>query len=151
MSKVTSEELQEVVDALDAYINITPDPTIVGFCAWDPVAIKYRVNKDNVHDWPECRELQKRALQKQEAYLLEGATRNRINPIMAIFRLKQPQHGYTDRVDHDLTTQGKALPAPLLGGLSVNVLPTGEQAPEERKHVPNEVHSNNGNNQATPT
>lgn len=95
--KLKSEQRAEVFQALSDYIQRTPDPTVVGFCAWDPVAIKYDVTDDNIYDWPEFSGLRKRAIIKQEAFLVEAATRNKINPTVAIFRLKQPQHGYTDR------------------------------------------------------
>lgn len=117
--KLTKTQRVELLQAFEDYIDRTPDSTVVGFCAWDETARKYRINDSNLYDWEEFAGLIKYAIKKQEAYLLEGATRNKLNATMAIFRLKQPQHGYTDRQDHDLTTAGKELPAPILGGVSV--------------------------------
>ena len=105
-SKLLPPERAEVLNAFRQYIRKFADPTIVGFCALDDTALKYNVTKDNIHDWREFSELRKQAISKQEAYLLAGATANKLNATFAIFRLKQPQHGYTDRQDHDHTTKG---------------------------------------------
>lgn len=96
--KLTSEQQAEVYKALEDYISRTPDPTIVGFCAWDEVPIKYNVDDDNIYDWQEFSGLRKRATMKQEAYLIQAGGTGKFNPTMAIFRLKQPVHGYTDKM-----------------------------------------------------
>jgi hypothetical protein len=114
--KLTAEQQAEVLEAFRLYIERTPDPTIVGFVSWDDVPLQYWVTDDDINNWNEFYALRKRAIRKQEAFLLEGATRNKINPTMAIFRLKQPTHGYTDKTQQDLTTNGKDLPVPILGG-----------------------------------
>lgn len=121
--KLTKEERVEVYEAFRRYIERTPDPMIVGFCAWDPTAQKYMITKDNLYDWKEFSELRKIAIEKQEAYLVTGATTNRLNPTMAIFRLKQPQHGYKDKVEADLTSGGDKL-QPVL----VKFLDSGDNA-----------------------
>lgn len=107
--KLTKAQREEVLTAFAEYIEGEKDPTIVGFCAENPTALKYWINKDNIHDWEEFAELRKRAIGKQESYLLRGATRNSLNPTVAIFRLKQPQHGYTDKQQTDLTSDGKPI------------------------------------------
>lgn len=112
--KLTPEERKEVYDAFVKYIERTPDPTIVGFCAFDPVGAHYLITKDDIHKWEEFSELRKYAIEKQEAYLLNGATTNKLNPTMAIFRLKQPQHGYKDKTETDLTSGGDKLPPVLV-------------------------------------
>lgn len=95
--KLTREQRSEVWQALARYIELEDDPTIVGFCAYDETAHSYLITKDNIHDWAEFSELRKLAIQKQEAYLLRKGTKGSLSTTMAIFRLKQPQHGYTDR------------------------------------------------------
>jgi hypothetical protein len=107
--KLNEEERKEVLEAFTNYIDIEPDPTIVGFCAWDSVAIQYSITKDNLYDWDEFSELRKRAIEKQEAYLIKNAGKNQYNPTIAIFRLKQPQHGYKDRIDTDITSGGEKI------------------------------------------
>jgi hypothetical protein len=111
--KLNTEERAEVFEAFKDYIVCTEDPTIVGFCAYNETAIKYWVTKDNMNDWEEFSDLRKLSVQKQEAYLVKNATQNKVNPTVAIFRLKQPQHGYTDKQNLDHTTNGKDL-APVL-------------------------------------
>jgi hypothetical protein len=101
--KLTEEERAEVLEALRLYIEREPDPTIVGFCAWDSVARSYMVTRDNIKDWPEFSPLQKIAIEKQEAYLSKGAITGQLNATFAIFRLKQPQHGWTDKQEHENT------------------------------------------------
>jgi hypothetical protein len=104
-SKLTKEQKAELLVAFRAYIERTPDPTVVGFCAFDPVPAKLFVTRHNLNDWDEFSTLQKYCIEKQEAYLLQAGGTGRYNPTMAIFRLKQPQHGYTDR--QDVNTQGE--------------------------------------------
>lgn len=103
--KLTPEQKQEVFEAMQLYIARTPDPTVVGFCAWDKVADSYDVTRDDINNWPEFYTLIKKSVQKQEAYLVQAGGTGKFNPTMAIFRLKQPVHGYTDR--QDLNTQGE--------------------------------------------
>lgn len=108
--KLTPEQRKEVLAAFRLYIERTPDPTVVGFCANDPVGFKYLLTRDNINDWPEFSTLQKFCIQKQESFLLMAGGAGRYNPTLAIFRLKQPQHGYRDRTEQDITTDGQALP-----------------------------------------
>lgn len=117
--KLTVEERAEVLEAFRSYIERTPDPTVVGFCANDPIGWKYLLTRDDINNWEEFYTLRKYAIEKQESYLLLAAGNGRYNATMGIFRLKQPQHGYTDKTQQDLTTNGKDMPAPLLGGASV--------------------------------
>lgn len=99
--KYTPEQIQEIVDDLRDYIDNKEDPTIVGFTS---SYTKYSVNKDYIGQKEEFSELRKRAIEKQEAYLLEGVTKNKLNASMGIFRLKQPQHGYKDKVEQEVTS-----------------------------------------------
>lgn len=94
--KYSPKQIAEIVEDLDNYIKGNADPTIVGFTSG---YTKYSINKDYISDHQEFSELRKKAIEKQENYLLYGATLNKLNPTVSIFRLKQPQHGYTDRQD----------------------------------------------------
>jgi hypothetical protein len=109
--KLTDEQREEVYTAFDEYIRNEPDPTVVHFVSSDETAMQYNVSRDNINDWEEFSTLQKKAIQKQEAYLLRNGGRGVYNPTMAIFRLKQPQHGYKDRIDSDITTGGEKIDA----------------------------------------
>lgn len=108
-SKVTQEEKIELLVAFRAYVRDEDDPTVVGFCAYDATAIKYEILRDNLNDWPEFSTLIKRAIQKQEAYLQSNRSKNDLEAPIRIFRLKQPQHGFVDRVDTDITTGGEKI------------------------------------------
>lgn len=102
----TPEQIEEIRGDLESYIETKTDPTIVGFTS---SYVRYSVNKDYISDHEEFSELRKRAIEKQEAYLLENATTNKANATVAIFRLKQPQHGFKDRVDSDITSGGEKI------------------------------------------
>lgn len=106
----TPEQIQEIVDDFTKYIDDNEDPTIVGFTA---NYRKYNVNKDYISDHDEFSELRKRAIEKQEAYILDGALKNKLNATMGIFRLKQPQHGYSDKQQQDIKLEQVV---PILGG-----------------------------------
>ena len=100
--KLTPEQLQKIVDDFKAYILKEEDPTIVGFTCEYPILIdiykeEFYLNKDYISDHDEFSELRKRAIQKQENYMQKGAVKNELNSSMSIFRLKQPQHGFTDK------------------------------------------------------
>lgn len=113
--KLTTEQRKEVLDAFALYIQRTPDPTVVGFCAYDTVAASYLITRENIKDWDEFSPLQKYCIQKQEAYLLQAGGTGKYNPTMAIFRLKQPQHGYRDRIESDVTSGGEKIGVGLSG------------------------------------
>lgn len=108
----TPEEIEEIRHDFEQYIHDKDDPTIVGFTSSYE---KYSVNKDYMSDHQEFSELRKKAIEKQEAYLLEGVTKNKLNATMGIFRLKQPQHGFTDRQQQDIKVEQVT---PILGGNS---------------------------------
>lgn len=116
--KLTPEQRQEVYEAFKAYIRETDDPTVPDFVSTHELALEYEITRDNLNDWGEFSTLIKSAVIKQERYLLKEGGAGKYNPTMAIFRLKQPQHGYTDRQQQDHTTNGKDMPAPILGGTS---------------------------------
>lgn len=102
----TPKQIEEIAQDLSEYIDTHEDPTIVGFTS---SYTKYSVNKDYISDHNEFSELRKRAIEKQEAFLLSGATKNTLNPSVSIFRLKQPQHGFKDKTETDITTGGDKL------------------------------------------
>lgn len=102
----TPEQIQEIVKDFSDYIDRSPDSTIVGFTSG---YTKYNINKDYISDHEEFSELRRRAIEKQEHYLLYGATAGRLNASVSIFRLKQPQHGYKDRLDSDITSMGEKI------------------------------------------
>lgn len=101
--KYSAEEIAEIVKDLEAYIESNEDPTIVGFTS---TYKKYPVNKQYVTDREEFSDLVKRAIEKQESYLLRHSEEA---PVIRIFRLKQPQHGYRDKSETDITSGGEKI------------------------------------------
>lgn len=104
--KLTPLQRTEVYDAFSRYIQTTPDPTIPEFVSTAEICFDYDVYEHNLHDWQEFSNLIKRCIKKQEAFLLKEAGAGKYNPTIAIFRLKQPQHGYRDRFETDITSNG---------------------------------------------
>lgn len=91
--KFNTEELQSIYTAFNSYIGENEDPTVVGFVAqFAPIDNRY-INRELINDRPEFSPLRKLCQAKQESFLL----RQYKNPAMAIFRLKQPIFGYTDK------------------------------------------------------
>lgn len=107
--KFTPEQIAEIYAALEDYIDGEPDPMIVRFCVFNPVALKYKVLKDNILDMPEFEHLVKFAQQKEEIFLVDAGMETPRSLTMSIFRLKQPRHGYRDRFEQDITTQGEKI------------------------------------------
>lgn len=104
--KLTPEQRQELLRRFEKYIQDTDDPTIAYFVSYDEMAIKYWVTKSQItNDWTEFSNLVKRAIAKQESYLIKQEK----TPTMAIFRLKQPQHGYKDRIEQSVDITGGVL------------------------------------------
>ena len=87
--KFTKEQLERIYNDLNDYIESDQDPTLAGFAAQQPIGL----NKEFLSSRKEFSDLVTKLILKQEAFLLQQYK----NPAMAIFRLKQPQHGYTDK------------------------------------------------------
>lgn len=101
---LTQEQIEQVMSDLLDYIIKEEDPIIVWFTSQYPgiysetLGRDYHINKDYISDHEEFSELRKLAIEKQEAYLVQKGTKWITNSTMSIFRLKQPQHWYTDRL-----------------------------------------------------
>lgn len=111
--KITDEQKQELAQEYRQYIQDNDDPTLAGFLSTNEHCFEWEILKHNIDDWTEFSTLKQIAIQKQEANLLRKAGKNEYNPTLAIFRLKQPQHGYSDRHETDITSGGDKL-APVL-------------------------------------
>jgi hypothetical protein len=106
--KFTDEIYAEVEQAFKQYILDHEDPIIAGFIALDPIAIKYHVLDDDLDApaYPRLAVLSRWAIKKQEYYAVTKGMNGQA-AAMAIFRLKQRQFGYTDRVDQNITSNGE--------------------------------------------
>ena len=91
---------QEVLDRLNSYIDSIPDPMLQEFCIDrdNPTreTINTWINDDKDKYSNLFSDAVKRLLAKQEIFLTRAKD---INPVMAIFRLKQPVFGYRDKQD----------------------------------------------------
>lgn len=103
----TPEQIQKIADDLKAYIEREEDPTIVWFTSSYPPVYSdteqrdVYLNKDYISDHDEFSELRRKAIEKQENFLMKWATNNELNATMSVFRLKQPQHWFTDKQEID--------------------------------------------------
>lgn len=103
MSRPIEYEVNEVAKAFDEYINNNEEPLIQEFC------LNYGMSRPNLYvmkeKYKEIEEAMDKCLTKQEIYILRNA--QRINPALAIFRLKQPTFGYKDRQEIENTVTVK--------------------------------------------
>lgn len=93
---------------LHEYIDMTDDPQIKEFCL-----DRSNPCDDTLVEWG--KEIDsgfsaaiKRLIAKQEVYL------SRQTSVMAIFRLKQPQHGYKDKTEQDINATFTQIIHPVL-------------------------------------
>jgi hypothetical protein len=107
--KVVDTERAEVLQAFEDYVDVESYPTVVDFCATNKVARKYHITKHNINDWQEFSTLRKEANDKQERFTEVGVLKGKVNPTWAIFKLKQPAFGWTDKqeVEHSGTLEIK--------------------------------------------
>lgn len=95
--KVDEETKQLIYQAFETYIYDTADPTVADFVTSVDICKDNRLLPHYIYNNQEFSELIKIGIAKQEAYLLKNGGNSTYNPTLAIFRLKQPQHGYRDR------------------------------------------------------
>lgn len=106
--KYNSDQVTEMTAAFDEYIKREEDPTIAGFLSTDDTALRLWLTYQNMQDYKRFTPYMERAYKKQEAYILKQGQNGKGVP-MAIFRLKQPWHGYTDRTEQDITSKGEKI------------------------------------------
>lgn len=109
----TPEELEIIAKDFEEYIDTHDDPIVVGFTS---TYKKYPVYREYITQHKEFSPLVKRCVEKQEAFLLNPSTKE--VPVIRIFRLKQPQHGYKDKTEQDIKFEEVV---PILGGKTKNV------------------------------
>ena len=91
-NKITAE--------LSDYIDTTDDPQLKEFCI--PINRPcYDSINDECNKNPSLLQQVKRLIAKQEVFLTRAQG---INPVLAIFRLKQACHGYKDKQEIDIKT-----------------------------------------------
>lgn len=113
-------DINDVIEKFEEYIKKEEEPLVQEF------ALNYGISRPRLYELAEeNKELSdtiKKAIEKQEVFLLKGATRGQLNPTFCIFRLKQPCFGYNDKqeIEHNgkLKTESKVD----LSGLSIEEL-----------------------------
>lgn len=86
-----------IVEQFNKYIQDTDYPIIKEFCVLHGYSYGYL--EELKLRIPEIAETIKRCLSKAEVYLEKNALHNKVNPVFAMFRLKQPCFAWTDRQD----------------------------------------------------
>lgn len=121
--KLSKEQQLAAAKAFLDYIDFVDDPIIPDFLANDSVAKGMWLEESNLTTYPIFHRLVKKALKKQESYVLRKGM-NGQSTAMSIFRLKQRAFGYADRFDTDITSNGEkitfvnSVPRPQLKGKS---------------------------------
>lgn len=113
---------QEMVDKASSYLSTCVNvlPTIEG------LALYLEVSKVSIYSWcDEDNDLGEQFLNvfekiknEQGVRLVNGGLYGRFNS--TITKLMLSKHGYVEKQETDLTTNGKDLPTPILGGSSVH-------------------------------
>ena len=101
MGRTATFDAQELAERLDAYIDAKEFPTLPEFCSIKTNPSKdtlYRLAKEN----DDLSDALKRLVCKQEAKLVSGEYKH---PVLAIFLLKQKQHGYQDKQEVDVSSR----------------------------------------------
>lgn len=88
-------DVNDIIEQLNIYIGKTAEPLIQEF------ALKYDIPREYLYQLAykneELSYTIKKAINKQEVYLLRNASKRTIDPTFTMFRLKQPCFGYKDK------------------------------------------------------
>lgn len=100
-------DINDIIEKLEQYIADNEEPMILEFC------VNYGINRSYLYELSEkeannnndyrLTDTIKRAIQKEECFLVKNAERQKINPVFAMFRLKQPAFGYKDKQEVEST------------------------------------------------
>lgn len=90
--KYTDEDIERIKNNLIEYIENEEMPIIAEFC------YKNDIPKSTLYSLKEVSTLLKKAINKKETYLEKESLKNKINPTVAIFSLKQL--GWSDKIEN---------------------------------------------------
>lgn len=95
MARPTIYNPEDIADALEKFIAANDSPLIQQFL------VEYDMSKSRFYDLAQhndrLSDAIKRAINKQEAYIVKNTETGKLNPIFSIFRLKQHQFGWVDK------------------------------------------------------
>ena len=117
--------VDDIVEKLNKYIDDTEEPMILEFCVNYGINRQYLYelrDKELVKDNKSLADTIKRAIEKEEMFLLKNAERQKINPVFAMFRLKQPAFGYKDKTEIETTGETTVTNKIDLSGMSTEDL-----------------------------
>ena len=97
----TTERIQEIIDLLTEYTNITDIPILAEFCYMN------NIRRGAMYDHPELSDALDQCLLKKEWKLEKEALAGNIPVQMAKFSLAQM--GWSDKQEIDHTTKGQAI------------------------------------------
>ena len=99
MARPRTYNAEDITKALNKYIDETEDPLIQEFVLNYGISIDqlYDIAKRDEEDSKELSLTIKKAIQKQEVFLVRNVSTRKVSEAFGIFRLKQPQHGWTDK------------------------------------------------------
>lgn len=121
------EDLEEMIAGYFTDCDENERPyTITGLALWLDTS---RETLLDYQERPEFSDAIKRAKVKCENWVEENALMNKVNPTTAIFNLKN-NYGWKDKVEQDITSDGKALPQPLLYNVLTDNKPQEDSEPE---------------------
>lgn len=104
MARPKKYDAEIIAAELQAYIDSVDDPHIGGYCS-----LPGKPSRETVYELSlNCKALSdilKRSLAKQESNMIDKAMNGKCNPIFAIFRLKQPAFGWTDKIQQEVDTK----------------------------------------------
>ncbi|MDR2730926.1 MAG: DNA-packaging protein [Treponema sp.] len=112
--KYSQAERLRLLNELENYINAQEYPTMPKFC------VAQGISKQRIYEWAADKKLNsegrkkyplgeyftdliKRMNDKQEGFIEDHAVQGHITPSFAIFKLKQPGIGWTDKTDVGVT------------------------------------------------
>lgn len=81
------------------------------------LAIYLSIHRDVIYSHEEFNDIIKAIKQAQAHALANGSLKGELNPLISKLMLAA-KHDYVEKTAQDLTTKGKELPAPILGGLT---------------------------------
>ncbi|QGZ99422.1 hypothetical protein [Dehalobacter restrictus] len=84
-----------IADRLEQFIKDNDQPFIQQFCLDEDISKQSFYNLCNSNK--RLLDANKKALDKQELFILNNAPTGKYNPVFGIFRLKQPCFGYVDK------------------------------------------------------
>lgn len=100
MARTAKLIVADIITALNEYIENTENPEMIEF------AHNYGMSRSRLYAIADENQLLKdtikKAIEKQELFMIRGASLRKLDPTFCIFRLKQPTFGYKDKTEQEI-------------------------------------------------